>query len=122
MVDPTRRDVLSAVSTLGVAAMLPGVLPACSAPDGPPGPGGPVTKRRSDLIRDENERPGTKDWVLTKPAIDHAVKHRCDALGHALTRLELDQVYRLVIAKCDAQKTFSDDDLKAVFGTAALAL
>jgi 2-isopropylmalate synthase len=33
---------------------------------------------------------------------------------HTLTRLELDQVYRLVIAKCDAQKTLSDDDLIAV--------
>jgi 2-isopropylmalate synthase len=49
--------------------------------------------------------------VLGKHSGRHAVKHRCDSLGHALTRLELDQVYRLVIAKCDAQKTFTDDDL-----------
>jgi 2-isopropylmalate synthase len=52
--------------------------------------------------------------VLGKHSGRHAVKHRCDALGHTLTRLELDQVYRLVIAKCDAQKTFTDDDLVAV--------
>jgi 2-isopropylmalate synthase len=52
--------------------------------------------------------------VLGKHSGRHAVKHRCDALGHTLTRLELDQVYRLVIAKCDAQKTLSDDDLIAV--------
>lgn len=77
MVDPTRRDVLSAISTLGVAAMLPGVLPGCSAPDGPAGSPAAVTKRRSDLIREENEKPGTKDWVLKKPAIDRAIKHRC---------------------------------------------
>jgi hypothetical protein len=42
------------------------------------------------------------------------VKHRCDALGHTLSRLELDQVYRLVIARADAQKTITDDDLLAV--------
>jgi len=52
--------------------------------------------------------------VLGKHSGRHAVKHRCDALGHALTRLELDQVYRRVIAKCDAQKTFTDSDLMAV--------
>ena len=52
--------------------------------------------------------------VLGKHSGRHAVKHRCDALGHTLTRIELDQVYRLVIAKCDAQKSFTDDDLLAV--------
>jgi 2-isopropylmalate synthase len=60
--------------------------------------------------------------VLGKHSGRHAVKHRCDALGHALSRLELDQVYRLVIAKCDAQKTFSDDDLKAVIQEVKLTL
>jgi 2-isopropylmalate synthase len=49
--------------------------------------------------------------VLGKHSGRHAVKHRCDALGHTLSRLELDQVYRRVIATCDAQKTFTDADL-----------
>jgi hypothetical protein len=31
-----------------------------------------------------------------------------------LTRLELDQVYRRIIALCDAQKTITDEDLIAV--------
>jgi 2-isopropylmalate synthase len=52
--------------------------------------------------------------VLGKHSGRHAVKHRCDALGHSLTRLELDQVYRLVIARADLQKTITDDDLVAV--------
>src|ERR1043165_2546645 len=77
MTQPTRRDLLSAASTLGVAAMLPGVLPGCAAPDAPPGSATAITKRKSDLIRDENEKPGTKDWMLSKPAIDRAVKYRC---------------------------------------------
>jgi 2-isopropylmalate synthase len=49
--------------------------------------------------------------VLGKHSGRHAVKHRCEALGHTLSRLELDQVYRRVIAQCDAQKTISDADL-----------
>ena len=49
--------------------------------------------------------------VLGKHSGRHAVKHRCEAMGHTLSRLELDQVYRRVIAQCDAQKTISDDEL-----------
>ena len=37
-----------------------------------------------------------------------------NAIGHTLTRLELDQVYRRIIALCDAQKSITDDDLMAV--------
>src|SRR5574341_33503 len=77
MVDPSRRDVISAISTLGAAAMLPGVLPGCADPDGPAGSTVALRERKSDLIRDENEKPGTRDWLLSKPAIDRAVKHRC---------------------------------------------
>jgi len=77
MSDPTRRDVLSAISTMGVAAMLPGVLGGCAATEGGGGAAGTITKRKADLIRDENEKPGAKDWMLTKPAVDHAVKYRC---------------------------------------------
>jgi 2-isopropylmalate synthase len=52
--------------------------------------------------------------VLGKHSGRHAVKHRCDALGHTLSRIELDQVYRLIIARADTQKIITDDDLMAV--------
>ena len=52
--------------------------------------------------------------VLGKHSGRHAVKHRCEAIGHTLTRLELDQVYRRIIALCDAQKSLTDADLLAV--------
>ena len=52
--------------------------------------------------------------VLGKHSGRHAVGHHCEALGITLTRLELDQVYRRVIAQCDAHKTFDDADLQAV--------
>ena len=79
MVDPTRRDVLSAISTFGVAAMLPGVVGGCGGPEtlSAGGATSVVTKRRSELIREENGREGTKDWILTRPAIDPSLKHRC---------------------------------------------
>jgi len=81
MTDPSRRDVLSAITSMGVAALLPGVLDGCGAMEegsgGSAGAAAPVTKRRSDLIREENAKPGTPDWMLTCPAIDPSVKHRC---------------------------------------------
>jgi 2-isopropylmalate synthase len=52
--------------------------------------------------------------VLGKHSGRHAVKHRCEALGVTLTRIELDQVYRRVISRCDEHKTFDDADLQAV--------
>jgi len=52
--------------------------------------------------------------VLGKHSGRHAVKHRCEAIGVTLTRVELDQVYRRVIARCDENKTFTDEDLAAV--------
>src|SRR5205085_9616838 len=52
--------------------------------------------------------------VLGKHSGRHAVKHRCVALGVTLTRVELDQVYRRVISRCDEHKTFDDNDLQAV--------
>lgn len=84
MADPSRRDVISAISKWGVAALLPGVLPGCGSPDSatdsPPGLGGQttvITRRKSGLIHDENEKSGTKDWILSTPAIDRSVRYRC---------------------------------------------
>jgi hypothetical protein len=39
----------------------------------------PATRpaRLPDLIRTENEQPGTKDWLLTKTGVDPHTKHRC---------------------------------------------
>ena len=58
--------------------------------------------------------------VLGKHSGRHAVKHRCEALGVTLTRIELDQVYRRVIARCDENKTFDDADLTAVINEVRL--
>jgi len=52
--------------------------------------------------------------VLGKHSGRHAVKHRCEGIGHTLTRLELDQVYRRIIALCDAKKHITDEDLLTV--------
>ena len=52
--------------------------------------------------------------VLGKHSGRHAVKKRCEDLGYALSRFELDRVYREVIALADRQKSVSDDDVTAI--------
>ena len=54
--------------------------------------------------------------VLGKHSGRHAVKKRCEDLGHELSRFELDRVYREVIALADRQKSVSDDDVAAIVG------
>ena len=63
-----RRDLLKGLAAAGLAsAMQPfsGSLFAAGAP------------ATSDLIRRENEKPGTTDWQLTYTRIDPATKYRC---------------------------------------------
>jgi 2-isopropylmalate synthase len=52
--------------------------------------------------------------VLGKHSGRHAVKQRCEQLGHELTRFELDRVYREIIALADHQKHIIDDDVTAI--------
>ena len=52
--------------------------------------------------------------VLGKHSGRHAVRKRCEDLGHELSRFELDRVYREVIALADRQKSVSDDDVTAI--------
>jgi len=60
----TRRDLLKGALGLGAVAALPG----CASLGG---------SARGDLVRRENARPGTRDWMLKKTGIDPATKYRC---------------------------------------------
>src|SRR5437762_2861377 len=70
----TRRELLKGVISAGTAAALSG----CTWVE--KDSGGVARKSvlgRSDLIRRENEKPGTRDWLLTNTRIDPATKYRC---------------------------------------------
>ena len=60
--------------------------------------------------------------VLGKHSGRHAVKQRCEQLGHELTRFELDRVYREIIALADSQKSIGDDDVTAIIGRVQQAI
>ena len=60
----TRRDAIKGAAALSAMAVLPG----CTTLGG---------GASSDIIRRENEKPGTRDWMLTNTRIDPATKYRC---------------------------------------------
>src|SRR6185369_17649611 len=61
----TRRELLTGIAGAAAASVIsPGVF----AQNGP---------RQSDLIRTENAKPGTTEWMLTNTRIDPATKFRC---------------------------------------------
>jgi hypothetical protein len=59
-----RREWIKGTLGLGAFAALPGY-----AALGEPAP--------SDLVRRENQKPGTRDWILKNTRIDPATKYRC---------------------------------------------
>lgn len=60
----TRRDLLRDTATVAAATLL---APLASE----------AQQKRGDLIRAENDKPGTNDWLLTNTRIDPATKYRC---------------------------------------------
>src|SRR6476620_7526245 len=71
-----RREVLKGMAAAGLASALGGNL-ACADRPGHSEAGPASIGSRRDLIRAENERPGTIDWLLTKTRVDPKTEYRC---------------------------------------------
>ena len=76
-----RRDVLRAMASFGAASLLPG---AVAGPQPVFADSGRFKRRHARLIQQENNRPGTRDWLLTKTEVDPETKYRCPGIeGYA---------------------------------------
>lgn len=71
-------------------------------------------RRTYEIMRPEDVGVPSSTLVLGKHSGRHAVRHRCEALGIELSRLQLDQVYSRVIALADERKIITDEDLTTV--------
>ena len=69
----TRRQLISGMLGLGVTATWAG----CSSVRSSSAGGIPEKSPRRDLVRRENEKPGTHGWLLQKTRIDPETKYRC---------------------------------------------
>ena len=75
---------------------------------------GVIKDRRTYEIMKPEDIGVESTLVLGKHSGRHAVKQRCESMGHQLTRFELDRVYREVIQLADQQKSVSDDEVTSI--------
>jgi 2-isopropylmalate synthase len=68
-------------------------------------------RRTYEIMRPEEVGVPQTTLVLGKHSGRHALQKRCEQLGLALSRYDLDQVYRQMIALADVKKHVSDADL-----------
>ena len=68
-------------------------------------------RRTYEIMRPEDVGVPATTLVLGKHSGRHAVHHRVNQLGLELDRLELDRLYRRMVALADQQKTVSDAEL-----------
>ena len=71
-------------------------------------------RRTYEIMRPEDVGVPQTTLVLGKHSGRHAVQKRCEMFGVTLSRQDLDQVYRRMVALADAQKHVSDDELIAL--------
>jgi len=86
-----RRQVLKGAAAAGLVTALGGLARA----------GGRARRTRSahqnDLIRTENARPGTSDWLLTNTFVDPATQYRCPTIEGYCSRTSVKAGERLAI-------------------------
>ena len=75
-------------------------------------------RRTYEIMRPEDVGVSSTTLVLGKHSGRHAVQKRCDQLGLTLTRQQLDDTYRRMIALADERKVIADDDLRQIVSVA----
>jgi 2-isopropylmalate synthase len=68
-------------------------------------------RRTYEIMNPEDVGVPKTTLVLGKHSGRHAIQKRCEDLGFALTKLEVDRVYRAVVRLADRQKHVSDAEL-----------
>ncbi len=68
-------------------------------------------RRTYEIMRPEDVGVSRTTLVLGKHSGRHAVQKRCEQLGITLSRHDLDEVYRRMVAWADDRKQVTDDDL-----------
>ncbi len=71
-------------------------------------------RRTYEIMRPEDVGVSATTLVLGKHSGRHAVQKRCEQMGFALSRFEIDQVYRQMITLADARKTVTDAELGVI--------
>jgi 2-isopropylmalate synthase len=71
-------------------------------------------RRTYEIMRPEDVGVPSSTLVLGKHSGRHAVQKQCETMGFSLSRLEIDRVYRQMVALADANKSVTDAQLVAI--------
>ena len=71
-------------------------------------------RRTYEIMRPEDVGVPCTTLVLGKHSGRHAVQKRCEHFGLSLSRHDLDEVYRRMVAMADVKKHIGDEDLLAI--------
>ena len=71
-------------------------------------------RRTYEIMRPEDVGVAATTLVLGKHSGRHAVQKRCEQMGFAVSRFEIDQIYRRMIALADAHKAVTDAELRGI--------
>jgi 2-isopropylmalate synthase len=71
-------------------------------------------RRTYEIMRPEDVGVPRATLVLGKHSGRHAVQNRCDQLGVSVSREDLDEVYRRMVALADVRKHITDADLQRI--------
>ena len=71
-------------------------------------------RRTYEIMRPEDVGVDATTLVLGKHSGRHAVQKRCEQMGFALSRFEIDRVYRQMVALADAHKHVGDAQLRII--------
>jgi 2-isopropylmalate synthase len=71
-------------------------------------------RRTYEIMRPEDVGVSRTTLVLGKHSGRHAVQKRCEEMGLTLTRQQLDEVYRRMVALADDKKVVPDEELRQI--------
>ena len=78
-------------------------------------------RRTYEIMRPEDVGVSQTTLVLGKHSGRHAVQSRCEQVGLRLTRQQLDEVYRRMVALADEKKIITDEDIHRIAAAACEA-
>ena len=105
----SRRDYFRTMTTLGLSSLLATNSSHLASQE-------QFAPNHSDLIKEENSKPGTRDWILTKTDIDPSSKYRSPYIeGYAShTSVSAGEQISLYVS-CNPESTFYIDVYRSGF-------
>jgi len=104
-----RRDYFRAMTALGLSSLLPANLSDLASQE-------QFAPNHGDLIKEENSKPGTRDWILTKTDIDPSSKYRSPYIEGYASHISVSAGQQISLyVSCNPESSFYIDVYRSGF-------